>query len=707
MERLKKIVAILIIICFGLNNVSYAFEINAFKLAVPSSFSNFKDQGFKEAAQIQIGMRMALKDLASLDLSSLNALGKRQFAEKTIFTRKISGTMYFDEAQACKPNDQKLYAESGSYLVKAQTASGITYYCFISNKRNEKGYDVSVVPEKVLAEALRNDYAAKGTKKKSMFRGGISIVIAGALMIGAYSYFHGESNKDALSEVMNAINEWHKYEYAAPATYQDNLVKIAREKIIERLVSALGEYRHNKRFGDYFEDDSGLQEDKETFDCTVPEIAANAFGEIGKPAVPKLIKALNEKVVKKSDFKRREYVAKALGMTGDAEVVEPLIQTLKQLADSGCGASDYKHNKSVFDGLVRVGKPAVPALIEVLNDNTRDPKKTLETHRGPLCSYECFNRAKFAAEALGVIGDGRAVEPLIQALKRLSNVYWVDTISANHNIVIALGRLGDKRAIEPLMVHMKNNEWNPSRVKIVKKAIERIEKRQGGTSAPETSSQGLAMAGSVVLGLVGKPREKYAKPANEDIRLIASRIKEAGIEVFIPKSQFLGDTIAKYRGVVESIGGKLRVYQNIEALQGMVEYPAKSIIMTAGISEGDMALLQSLKASMGQLRFMNFAKMEDLSTMSVEEVDNYQADILSILLIARIITPEDFQDKGSPTYRMLAHLLEDYMPEGVAVENYIQDIVTNAARLVKTILKALPVAAYKVMRQSVEVLWAA
>ncbi len=89
--------------------------------------------------------------------------------------------------------------------------------------------------------------------------------------------------------------------------------------------------------------------------------------------------------------------------------------------------------------------------------------------------------------------------------------------------------------------------------------------------------------------------------------------------------------------------------------------------------------------------------MEDLSKLTADELDNYEAEILSILLIARAITPADIQDKGNPIYRMLSHLLE----------NYIQDIVTNAVRLIKTILKALPIAAYKAMKQSVEVLWSA
>ena len=212
---------------------------------------------------------------------------------------------------------------------------------------------------------------------------------------------------------------------------------------------------------------------------------------------------------------------------------------------------------------------------------------------------------------------------------------------------------------------------------------------------------------SLVMAAIAVRRTKYGKPSDKDIRLIATRIKEAGAEVFIPKSQFRGDGISKYRGIVETIGGKLRVYQNIEDLQNMITNPEKSIIMTTDVDDKDVNFLQNLNLKMENLRFMNFARMEDFDKMGLEELDNYEAEILSILLAARIITQEDFQDKGSPAYRMLSHLLEDYMPDNVSVESYIQDMVMNAARSIKTILKALPITVYKVMRQSVEVLWAA
>jgi HEAT repeat protein len=57
-----------------------------------------------------------------------------------------------------------------------------------------------------------------------------------------------------------------------------------------------------------------------------------------------------------------------------------------------------------------------------------------------------------AAETLGKLGDARAVEPLIAALKEDSGV--------GEETVEALGRLGDARAVEPLIAALGDEDWD-------------------------------------------------------------------------------------------------------------------------------------------------------------------------------------------------------------------------------------------------------
>jgi HEAT repeat protein len=55
-----------------------------------------------------------------------------------------------------------------------------------------------------------------------------------------------------------------------------------------------------------------------------------------------------------------------------------------------------------------------------------------------------------AAKALGEIGDERAVEPLMKALRRDSYVRW--------SAVVALGKIG-KSAVEPLIGVLSDDNW--------------------------------------------------------------------------------------------------------------------------------------------------------------------------------------------------------------------------------------------------------
>ena len=65
----------------------------------------------------------------------------------------------------------------------------------------------------------------------------------------------------------------------------------------------------------------------------------------------------------------------------------------------------------------------------------------------------------YAAQALGEIGDPRAVEPLINALN--DRDWIVRGASAE-----ALGKIGDPRAVEPLIRALDDDEWS-SRNKVI------------------------------------------------------------------------------------------------------------------------------------------------------------------------------------------------------------------------------------------------
>ena len=160
----------------------------------------------------------------------------------------------------------------------------------------------------------------------------------------------------------------------------------------------------------------------------VCESAAEALGEIGKPAVEPLINALGDE-----DDSVRYRAAGALGNIGDVRAVEPLINALGDENEDVCSAAvaalgnigderaieplikalgdnDWWVRSTAARALGMIGEPAVEPLIEVLSGGD------MGVGRRDLGALRCLPSRAYAAGALGEIGDARAVEPLIKML---------------------------------------------------------------------------------------------------------------------------------------------------------------------------------------------------------------------------------------------------------------------------------------------------
>lgn len=144
----------------------------------------------------------------------------------------------------------------------------------------------------------------------------------------------------------------------------------------------------------------------------VREAAAQALGRIGDArAVGPLIAALKD-----ASWEVQKGAAEALGQIGGLRAVEALIAAIKEKNGWYTGE----------EALKRINSPAVEPLILALPDI-------------PIV----------AAAILGTIGDGRAVEPLIAALKD-------ERSDVREAVVSALGWIRDARAVEPLGKALKD-----------------------------------------------------------------------------------------------------------------------------------------------------------------------------------------------------------------------------------------------------------
>ncbi|AKB78972.1 putative lyase [Methanosarcina horonobensis HB-1 = JCM 15518] len=214
-----------------------------------------------------------------------------------------------------------------------------------------------------------------------------------------------------------------------------------------------------------------LIKDLNAQDVDVKADSVKVLVEIGEPAVEPLIQALGAE-----DPEIRENAAITLGKIKDERAIKPLFCLLTD--------EEWEVEKAATDALIAIGEPAVEPLIEILQNENED----------------IFLQMK-AVQVLAGIKDERAIQPMIQALKEnpeldadlgyhlglmgepavepLIGVLGDNDPKVRARAAEALGRIGDKRAIGPLTETLNDED---ERVRLfAKMGLEKIEAQKKNT----------------------------------------------------------------------------------------------------------------------------------------------------------------------------------------------------------------------------------
>jgi HEAT repeat protein len=265
---------------------------------------------------------------------------------------------------------------------------------------------------------------------------------------------------------------------------------------------------------------------------------------IGIPALEPLITALQDRT------HAFPGAVEALGSIGDSRAIEPLVAALK----GGVGDEPA----AAANALVRIGGPRpVELLLPVLRERPSERKAAAEALDrlgwrpdegeqgawywaarqdwarcvaiGPpavdaLChalrGYSGYEPG--AAEALGQIGDARAIEPLIAALTKLKPWMILTDEVVCGVVVEALGRIG-AAAVEPLIAILPNSAAISALGQIGDvRAVPPLLAALGGEDATDREASARA------LGLVGDP--VAIEPLNAALKDQFQKVREAAAQ---------------------------------------------------------------------------------------------------------------------------------------------------------------------------------
>lgn len=266
--------------------------------------------------------------------------------------------------------------------------------------------------------------------------------------------------------------------------------------------------------------------------------------KFGQPNIPNIkemqarrdVKGLLEALRYQKDEEVRVDAANALRLLGDSLAVESLIDALKD--------HSYRVRRAAAKALGEIGDArAVSALLSILRHHDFDTREGAAIALGNLRAQDAVSHLcallesddshmvrRAAATALGLIGDKRAVEPLLRHLER-RNRYYTDARRGIANqefqaAARALGKIGDPQAMQTLIDMLGESAMQWAAVDALSDigppVVQTLHSLLNDTSSLRQRAERRALWGQYIL----EGRDEWDKRVHEVIREVLRRVSD-------------------------------------------------------------------------------------------------------------------------------------------------------------------------------------
>lgn len=268
--------------------------------------------------------------------------------------------------------------------------------------------------------------------------------------------------------------------------------------------------------------------------------ASEVLAEFGEEGLDRFLE-----ILEKGSQANRLCAISALGKIGSVRAVPALVQQL--------GHEAWAVRRAASDALWEIGEPAVPSLIEALDDASSDVQF-------------------WSIQALGEIADARAVPALVKKLKAS------ESEEERINIIKAMGEIADPKATDTLIGELGQKSW------FVRRAAGEALWTVGPAAVPK-----------LVKGLASK---------NVDVRYWACKVlgEMQASEAVLPIIELLDDKEWSIRSGAAYALGEMGDERAGEALLKHLEDPneivRKNVVIALG-QIGDAKAIRSSEAALG------------------------------------------------------------------------------------------------------------